>query len=224
MAERFEIELEEGRRVSAIAYRAARSTTATVVLGHGAGVDQRSAFMVAFATGLSSRGLHVVTFNFPYTEQGRSTPDPAPKLEECFRGAIHSAQQMPELAGGRLFIGGKSLGGRIASHLAASPQAIDGLAGLICLGYPLHPPNRPEKLRTEHLERIRVPMFIAQGARDAFGTPQELKSVLSQMKAPTRLFVVEGGDHSFAVPKKWPKSQEQVYAEVQEEIVRFVEC
>src|SRR5215471_297070 len=223
MAEQFEIELQEGRRVSAIAYHAAKPTTAIVVLGHGAGADQRSAFMVAFGSGLSSRGLHVVTFNFPYMEQGRSTPDPAPKLEECFRSAIRSVRQMPEFTGGRLFIGGKSLGGRIASHVAASQQPDGGLAGLICLGYPLHPPNRPEKLRTEHLERIRVPMFIAQGARDAFGTPQELKSVLSQMKAPTRLFVVEGGDHSFAVPKKWPKSQEQVYAEVQEEIVRFVE-
>src|SRR5262249_43921162 len=157
-------------------------------------------FMVAFASGLSSRGLHVVTFNFPYMEQGRSTPDPAPRLEECFRSAIRSVQQMPELGGGRLFIGGKSLGGRIASHLGASQERISGLAGLICLGYPLHPPNRPDKLRTEHLERIRIPMFIAQGARDAFGSPAELKQALAAIKAPTRLFVIEGGDHSFSVP------------------------
>ena len=222
MAERFEIELEEGRRVSAIAYHATQPSTAVLVLGHGAGADQRSAFMVVFASGLSSRGIHVVTFNFPYMEQGRSTPDPAPKLEECFRAAIRSVQQMPELAFGRLFIGGKSLGGRIASHLATSAQAIDGLAGLICLGYPLHPPNRPEKLRTEHLERIRVPMFIAQGTRDAFGSPAELKQVLSAIKTPMRLFVIEGGDHSFSVPKKWAKSQNDVYSEVQEEIVRFI--
>jgi len=222
MAEPFEIELEEGRRVSAIAYHAAKPATATLVLGHGAGADQRSAFMLAFASGLSSRGLDVVTFNFPYMEQGRSAPDPAPRLEECFRTAIRSVQQMSELAGGRLFIGGKSLGGRIATYLAASEQPIGGLAGLICLGYPLHPPNRPDKLRTEHLERIRVPILIAQGARDAFGTPEELRTVLSQLKAPTRLLVVEGGDHSFTVPKKWPNSQDQVFAEVQDEILRFI--
>ena len=222
MPEQFEIELQEGRRVSAIAYHAAKPTAAIVVLGHGAGADQRSAFMVAFASGLSSRGLHVVTFNFPYMEQGRSTPDPAPKLEECFRGAIRSVRQMPEFTGGRLFIGGKSLGGRIASHVAASQQPDGGLAGLICLGYPLHPPNRPEKLRTEHLERIRVPVFIAQGARDAFGSPAELKQVFSAIKVPMRLFVIEGGDHSFSVPKKWVRSQNEVYSEVQEEMVRFI--
>lgn len=222
MAERFEIEWEDGRQVSAIAYHATKPSRAVLVLGHGAGADQRSPFMVAFASGLSSRGIHVVTFNFPYMEQGRSTPDAAPKLEACFRSAIRAARQIPELAAGRLFIGGKSLGGRIASLLAASPQPISDVAGLICLGYPLHPPNRPEKLRTEHLERIKVPVFIAQGARDAFGSPEELKPVLAPLKAPTRLLVVEGGDHSFTVPKKWPKSQEQVYADVQDEVASFV--
>lgn len=224
MPESFEIELEQGQRVSAIAYHAkvGESLGATAVLGHGAGADHRSAFMVAFGSGLSSRGINVVTFNFPYIEHGRSTPDPAPKLESTFRAAIRSVNEMPELARGRLFIGGKSLGGRIASHLAASEQPIANLAGLICLGYPLHPPNRPAKPRTEHLERIRVPIFIAQGARDAFGSPAELEPVLAHLKTSTRLFVVEGGDHSFTVPKKWPKPQDEVSAQVQEEIVRFV--
>jgi len=224
MPESFEIEVQQSQRVSATAYHAKASEAigATVVLGHGAGADQRCEFMVAFGTGLSSRGIHVLTFNFLYMEQGRSAPDPAPKLESAFRAAIRSVKDIAELASGRLFIGGKSLGGRIASYLAASDQPPTDLAGLICLGYPLHPPNRPEKPRTEHLERIRVPVFIAQGARDAFGSPAELRPVLSQLKTPTRLFVVEGGDHSFTVPKKWPKSQNEIYAEVQEEIVRFV--
>jgi predicted alpha/beta-hydrolase family hydrolase len=223
MPESFEIETEQGQRVSATAYdaKAKAPISATVVLGHGAGADQRSAFMVAFGSGLSSRGINVVTFNFPYMEKGRSAPDPAPRLESAFRAAIDSVKNIPELASACLFIGGKSLGGRIASHLAAS-EPIANLAGLICLGYPLHPPNRPEKPRTEHLERIRVPIFIAQGSRDAFGSPAELGPVLTQLKTTTRLFVVEGGDHSFTVPKKWPKSQDEVYAQVQEEIVRFV--
>ncbi len=176
MPESFEIEIEQGQRVSATAYHAkvGAPIAATVVLGHGAGVDQRSAFMVAFGSGLSSRGINVVTFNFLYMEQGRSAPDSAPRLESAFRAAIRSVKNIPELASARLFIGGKSLGGRIASHLAASEQPAANLAGLICLGYPLHPPNRPEKPRTEHLERIRVPIFIAQGSRDAFGSPAEL--------------------------------------------------
>jgi predicted alpha/beta-hydrolase family hydrolase len=224
MPESFEIDVEQGQRVSATAYHAkvGAPIAATLVLGHGAGADQRSAFMVAFGAGLSSLGINVVTFNFLYMERGRSAPDPAPRLESAFRAAIDSVKNIPELASARLFIGGKSLGGRIASHLAASEKPIANLAGLICLGYPLHPPNRPEKPRTEHLERIRVPIFVAQGSRDAFGSPAEVEPVLEQLKTPTRLFVVEGGDHSFTVPKKWPKSQDQVYAEVQDEILRFV--
>src|SRR5258708_24619548 len=224
MPETFEIEIEQGQRLSATAYLAnvGSAIEATMVLGHGAGANKRSAFMVAFGSGLSSRGINVITFNFPYMERGRSTPDPAPRLESAFRAAILSVKNIPELASARLFIGGKSLGGRIASHLAASEQPVANPAGLICLGYPLHPPNRPEKPRTEHLERIRMPIFIAQGSRDAFGSPAELGQVLTQLKSQTRLLVVEGGDHSFTVPKKWPKSQNEVYAEVQEEIVPFV--
>src|SRR5258707_7297111 len=104
MPESFEIEIEQGQRVSATAYhaKAGAPIPATVVLGHGAGADQRSASMVTFGSGLSSRGINVVTFNFPYMEKGRSAPDPAPRLESAFRAAIRSVNNIPELASARL--------------------------------------------------------------------------------------------------------------------------
>jgi hypothetical protein len=193
---------------------------ATLILAHGAGAPQSSAFMVAFAEGLARRGCHTVTFNFPYTEQGRRLPDRAPTLEACFRDVIAATRTRPDLAAAPLVIGGKSMGGRMASHLAA--QGVADLAGLVALGYPLHPPGRPEQLRAEHLARIRQPLLIVQGARDAFGTPEELRPALAPLGAAATLHVVEGGDHSFKVPKRGPITQEEVFARVQDEIARWI--
>jgi hypothetical protein len=208
--------------VTALVYpppEASRSL-ATLILAHGAGASQSSAFMVAFARGLARRGCHAVTFNFPYTEQGRRLPDRAPTLEACFRDVIAAVRARPDLASGPLVIGGKSMGGRMASHVAA--QGLPGLAGVVALGYPLHPPGRPEQLRAEHLTRIRQPMLIVQGSRDAFGTPEELRAVLVPLGAPATLQVVEGGDHSFKVPKRGPITQEEVLERVQDEIARWM--
>jgi len=191
-----------------------------LILAHGAGAPQSSAFMVDFARGLARRGYHAVTFNFPYTEQGRRLPDRAPVLEACFRDVIAAIRARGELAAGPLVIGGKSMGGRIASHLAA--QGVADLAGLVALGYPLHPPGRPERLRAEHLARIRPPTLIVQGSRDAFGTPEELRPALAPLGAAVTLHVVEGGDHSFKVPKRGPITQEQVFERVQDEIARWI--
>ena len=193
---------------------------ATLILAHGAGAPQSSAFMVDFARGLARRGCRAVTFNFPYTEQGRRLPDRAPVLEACFRDVIAAIRARGDLAAGPLVIGGKSMGGRIASHLAA--QGVEDLAGLVALGYPLHPPGRPERLRDGHLARIRPPMLIVQGARDAFGTPEELRPALAPLGATVTLHVVEGGDHSFKVPKRGPITQEEVFEGVQDEIVRWI--
>jgi predicted alpha/beta-hydrolase family hydrolase len=193
---------------------------ATLILAHGAGAPQSSAFMVDFARGLARRGCQAVTFNFPYTEQGRRLPDRAPTLEACFRDVIAAIRARADLGTGPLVIGGKSMGGRIASHLAAQPLA--DLAGLVALGYPLHPPGRPEQLRALHLARIRQPMLIVQGSRDAFGTPEELRPVLGPLGATATLQVVEGGDHSFKVPKRGPITQEEVFERVQDEIARWI--
>jgi predicted alpha/beta-hydrolase family hydrolase len=164
-----------------------------------------------------------VTFNFLYTEQGRRAPDRNDKLESCWRAVVAAVRDGKFLAAAsrrKLIIGGKSMGGRIASQIAAAGE--DGIAGLVFLGYPLHPPGRPDKLRSEHLASIRAPILFIQGSRDAFGTPEELRAALADVKTAAALHVVEGGDHSFKVPKRSGMTQDQVYDAVLDEIVRWL--
>ena len=183
-----------------IHYPASGSSRFLLVLAHGAGAGQRHPFMVSVARVLAERGIDVVTFDFPYMQQKRKAPDKAPVLEEAFRSAIAEARALasPRHA---LFIGGKSMGGRIATHLAAATTDADGppVRGVVALGYPLHPPGKPEQLRTAHLPAIDVPVLIVQGERDAFGTPSELRPVIRTMRARVTLHVIDGGDHSLAV-------------------------
>jgi uncharacterized protein len=184
--------------LGAIAYPAEGSAAAVLVLAHGAGAGQKHPFMVAAAKGLAARGISLVTFDFPYMRERRHVPDKAPVLEAAFKDVIDATR---EWSGAReVFIGGKSMGGRMATHLGA--QGVDGLRGIVALGYPLHPPGRPDKPRTEHLPSIRVPVLIVQGERDTFGTPDELKPVIATMRANVTLHVVAAGDHSLAVRGK----------------------
>jgi predicted alpha/beta-hydrolase family hydrolase len=185
-------------RVGAVGYPAEGQAGAVVVLAHGAGAGQKHPFMVATAQGLSARGISVVTFDFPYMRERRHVPDKAPVLESAFREVIDAAREWSDQK--NVFIGGKSMGGRMATHLGA--HALDGILGIIALGYPLHPPGRPDKPRTEHLPSIRVPVLIVQGERDTFGTPDELKPVIATMTTKVSLHVVDGGDHSLAVRGK----------------------
>jgi predicted alpha/beta-hydrolase family hydrolase len=220
MGNQLRIEINERESVTALIYPASKKRRAgvTLLLGHGAGADQTSNFMVGFATGLAERGIDAVTFNFLYAEQGRRAPDRNDKLEACYRAAIRSVVSTGRLKSNRLMIGGKSMGGRIASQVAA--KGAGDLAGLVFLGYPLHPPGKPDRLRSGHLASVRAPMFFVQGSRDTFGTPDELRPIIERLKAS--LYVVEGGDHSFTVAKSWPVSQEQVYRDAQDEIARWV--
>ena len=170
------------------------------MLAHGAGAGQRHPFMVGTAQGLAARGIDVVTFDFPYMHDRRGAPDKAPVLEACFRSVIAASLEDADLSRHRLVIGGKSMGGRMATHLGA--QDVDGLKGIVALGYPLHPPGQPQKLRVAHLPDITVPTLIVQGERDAFGTPKELEAPLKTMKAPVTLHVIEGADHSLTIRSK----------------------
>jgi len=171
--------------------------------------------MVAFANALAERGIDVVTFNFLYSEHRRRIPDPNGRLEACCRAVIETvrARITPD---DDLAIGGKSMGGRIASQVAAGDTG--DLAGLVFLGYPLHPPGRPDRLRAAHLQDVKAPMLFVQGSRDAFGTPAELEPIISQLEPPADLFVVDGGDHSFKVPKSIGVKQQDVYRAVQDRI------
>jgi len=160
-----------------------------------------------------------VKFNFPYTERKARAPDRPAVLEATWRAVAAAVRDDEELAPRLLALGGKSMGGRIASMIAADGEPC---AGLVLLGYPLHPPGRPEQLRTRHLPAISVPMLIVQGERDAFGTPDELRPVLRKLKAKSELYVVAGGDHSFKVPKSAGTPQAEVHARVQHEIERWL--
>jgi uncharacterized protein len=216
------IAVNDAESVTAILYPAAKKDRAgvTIVLGHGAGADQLSGFMRMVAAGLSQRGCDALTFNFLYKEQGRGVPDPKGRLESCYRAVIAAALDNKKLKGNKLVIGGKSMGGRIASQVAAEEGK--RVAGLVFLGYPLHPPGRPDKLRDEHLKEIEAPMLFCQGSRDTFGTEDEIKAIIRKHKLPAKLYVIESGDHSFKVPKS-VKPQQQVYEEVMDELARWVQ-
>src|SRR5688572_902505 len=206
------VSINEHDSVTALLYAAPKKDRAgiTVILGHGAGAGQLHPFMRLFASGLAERGLDTMTFNFVYLEQGRSVPDPKAKLEACYLAVIEAAQKHKSLKGNRVVVGGKSMGGRIASQVAASPDGADKIAALVFLGYPLHPPGRPDKLRDAHLSEITVPMLFVQGSRDTFGTTEEIRAVIKRLHLPATLYPIEGGDHSLKVPKKDNPPQAQV--------------
>jgi predicted alpha/beta-hydrolase family hydrolase len=217
MPERFRVEIAPSQSVTAIAYPATEPTrgNVTLILGHGAGADQTSSFMVTFASGLSARGIDTVTFNFLYTEQERRVPDPNGRLEACYRAVIETVRN--RMSGDqRLAIGGKSMGGRIASQVAAA--GCGDLAGLVFLGYPLHPPGRVDRLRAAHLSLVMAPMLFIQGTRDAFGTPDELQPIINPLAPSAELYAVEGGDHSFKVQKRAGVEQQDVYRAIQDRI------
>jgi predicted alpha/beta-hydrolase family hydrolase len=156
--------------------------------------------MVDFAAALADRGVDVLTFNFLYTEERRKAPDRTPLLEACYRAVVQAARSHAPFAGNKVFIGGKSMGGRMATHLAAADDATAAaLSGVVVLGYPLHPPGKPEQLRVEHLPRITVPMLIIQGERDPFGSPDELRPHFASLGERATIHAVAGGDHSLAV-------------------------
>ena len=188
-----------------------------VVLAPGAGADMRHEYMDFFARGLAERGLEVVRFNFLYAEAGRKSPDRQPVLEDTYRALVdHVRQSRPD----RLFIGGKSMGGRIASHIAASGAECDGL---VFLGYPLHPPGKPERMRDEHLTRTSAPMLFVEGTRDPFCPLDTLDAVISKRGLDATVHVVTGGDHSHKVRKSSGRTTEQAWAEAVEAIAEWID-
>jgi len=204
--------------VSIRLYESARDPLAWLILAPGAGAGHDSPFIVAFASALASRGLHVVTFNFPYIERGRRVPDANATLEKCWDGVLRAVREMAGAAS-PLFAGGKSMGGRIASQVAARPDLTVRLKGLLLLGYPLHPPGRPDQRRTAHWPRVHLPALFIQGSRDPFGTPEELRAALAGFGGDSRVMIVDGGDHSFKVPRSAGRPQDAVHAEIQDAIV-----
>lgn len=189
-----------------------------VVLAHGAGAGMSHPFMESVAKGLAARNVVVVRFNFGYVEAGKKAPDRQPVLEETFKEV--AAHVRSELDPARLFLGGKSMGGRIASHLAAAGSPCDGL---VFLGYPLHPPGRPERIRDAHLYELEVPMLFVEGTRDPFCPLETLDEVRAKMRAPVEVAVVDDGDHSFRVRKASGRSSEEALDEVVERVADWIQ-
>jgi len=276
--EKLSITINERDVITALLYAAPKDRASiTLILGHGAGANQLHPFMRLFAAGLAEHGFDVLTFNFQYMEQGRRAPDPKAKLEACYRAVIETARKHKRLKGNRMVIGGKSMGGRIASQVAADWTGLTGLtrlgndkqpskkvgsstgasdkrarkakggdrsgnlnvyakgrrddivpqseelAGLVFLGYPLHPPGKPEQLRDAHLPQVTVPMLFVQGSRDAFGSAEEIRATIKKHRLRATLHVVEGGDHSLKVPKTRGIPQDEIYGATMDAIASWIQ-
>lgn len=177
------------------------------VCAHGAGGHKDDRGMTRAAQALEAAGFSVVRFNFPYREKGSGRPDPMPVLKASIAEAVARARR--ELAPRRLIIGGRSMGGRAASMLAADGFGCDGL---LLLAYPLHPAGQPEKLRDAHLPRIKVPVLCINGTRDALCERPLMEKALKDL--PWRMHWLEGADHSFHVLKSSGRTDAQVMEEV----------
>jgi predicted alpha/beta-hydrolase family hydrolase len=189
----------------------------TVVLAHGAGAPMDSPFMNRVSAGLAARGLRVARFEFPYmmrrrSEGRRGAPDREPVLRSRWTEIVE------RLGGGeRVVVGGKSMGGRIASMIADDV----GARGLLCLGYPFHPPGDPGRLRTAHLADLRTPALFVQGTRDAFGTREDV--VGYRLSSAIRIHWIDWGDHSFKPPARSGRTEKQNLDEAITAAAEYVE-
>ena len=197
----------------------AKNPVATLLLAHGAGAPMDSPFMESLAAALADRGIQVVRFEFPYMqrrreEQRKFPPNRAPQLLEAFARQVASVER----SGLPLWVGGKSMGGRMASMLAA--EGASEIDGVVAFGYPFHPPGKPENTRTEHLASLAVPMLICQGERDPFGKP-EVKGY--SLDEGIRVQWLEGGDHDFKPLKRSGRTQQQLIEEAASRVLAFMQ-
>lgn len=190
------------------------SPAGTLVLAPGAGGGMRSDFMTKAATGIAQDGWRVVRFEFPYSAAGRKAPDRPPVLEGAFGAVVAEVAEIE----GPLVIGGKSMGGRIASQVVAGGLSVDGL---VFLGYPLHPPGRPERIRDAHLYDLATPMLFVEGTRDPF-CPLDTLGRVRERLATSELAVIEDGDHSFKVRKSSGRTTDEAWGEVVERVVAWL--
>jgi predicted alpha/beta-hydrolase family hydrolase len=192
--------------------------SATFVLAHGAGAAMDTPFMNRMAAGLCARGIEVVRFEFPYmarlrSEGRRRAPDRMPVLEASFGEVLHKLQKRA-----RLFIGGKSMGGRVATRIADAAA----VRGVIALGYPFHPPKQPASLRVEHLTELHTPCLIVQGMRDPFGTEAEVADY--PLSGQIALHWLKDGDHSFVPRKSSGRSEAENLSEAVDVVAAFIDA
>lgn len=193
----------------------ARGSTWTFVYAPGAGSNINDPFGAYAAAALARRRITTVWFQFPYMEAGRKSPDRPPVLEATWRAVIEAARDRKT----KLAVGGRSMGGRIASMVVAGGISVDALA---LFAYPLHPPGHPEKSRVEHLPKIAVPTLFCSGTNDAFGSPAELRSAAKKMRA-SKLHLLDSADHGFAVKKSSGRTRNDVYDEAARTLADWIE-
>jgi len=208
------IDLGGGQRVSAIRTEA-RGAAWTFLYAPGAGSSIDDAFGTYAAGTLAEHGVSTVRFQFPYQEAGRKSPDRPPVLEAPWRAVIGAERGKKT----RLVVGGRSMGGRIASMVVAGGEQADALA---LFAYPLHPPGKPEQARVEHLSSIKVPTLFCSGTRDAFGSPVELRAASKKVRG-AKLHLLDGADHGFAVPKSSGRTKQDVFQEAVEAMLDWLE-
>ena len=208
---RQEWQIDVGKdKTSAVLEAATTDGDGTVfVCAHGAGGHMADRGMLKLAEVFRARGLDVVRFNFLYRERKSGRPDAMPRLQECFSAVV--AHTLKEVQPKRLIIGGRSMGGRAASMMAAEGFTCDGL---LLLAYPLHPPGQPEKLRDAHLSAIKVPVLCLNGTRDAFCRRELMDAALKTVTTRWEMHWLEGADHSFHVPKSSGRTDAQVLEEI----------
>ena len=211
------IELDGGS-VSALLSNPARPH-AFLVLAHGAGAGMTHAFLAAVAGGLAERNVAALRYQFPYMERGSRRPDPSKIAGATVRAACDAAQRL--LPGVPLFAGGKSFGGRMTSQAqAASP--LPGVRGLVFLGFPLHPPGRPSDERGRHLFEVQVPMLFLQGSRDEFASLSLLQPLIDRLAPLATLELIDGADHSFHLPARTGRKDDEVRRAWLDALVRWV--
>jgi len=189
---------------------------ALFVCAHGAGGHKDDRGMLRLAQALGARGFDVVRFNFPYREKGSPRPDPMPVLQASIANVVETVRKKRDA--NKLLLGGRSMGARAASMLAAEGFECDGL---LLAAYPLHPAGKPEQLRDAHLPRIRCPVLCFNGTRDALCRRDLMESALAKVRAPWQMHWLEGADHSFRVLKSSGRTDAEIYAEVGEAAERW---
>lgn len=192
---------------------------ACYVLAHGAGAGMRHPFLAGMARQLALRGIATLRYQFPYMEAGGKRPDTPAVAHAAVRAAV--AEAGGRLPGVALFAGGKSFGGRMTSQAEAA-EPLPGVKGLIFLGFPLHPAGKPSNERAAHLAEVRVPMLFLQGTRDDLATLELLKPVVSGLGKLATLQLVDGGNHSFQVPKASGRSGADVLATLADDIAGWI--
>jgi predicted alpha/beta-hydrolase family hydrolase len=174
-----------------------------IILAHGAGQGMDSPFMKFFHEALPKRGMLSIQFNFEYMDHKRKIPDPQAKLQALYKKVVEEVRDRHRPR--RLFIGGKSMGGRVASYIAGTTE---GVGGLVFLGYPLHAPGKQDSLRDEHLYALEMPMLFLSGTRDTFAEPKLLEKVVKRLGSRATLVWTEGGDHGLKLRKPGTASLE----------------